>query len=1071
MGDERAWPVYAVFSLFMLYCGASSYLLFDWNHQAWYYNAQVYIAVSVVVWAVGLATIPLLERSSVRRGIQLSMVLSLIIHLSMFLGMVVIDIGEVTDTGLNNNATKLPERKPVVIPDYSPAQIEQDREQQHDYEQPVETKQAEAELAPVEQEQIEHEQPEMRQEEVETHSEIQREAIERREQAQDLPATESLANLPSRLSKQATEMQPREMTPIESPSAEQPEEVAPQISAAETSAEKQAQALEMARRAANVEAEMQRAAELQRRSQPLDFPSLSTSQAAELARQQNALNLPSRSQADAIEAARQAATQVNPQAQAESLARQTQSDLSQRPQTQDLASSMSRAPLPALERNRLTGQPQIAPSASASEMVRQRRSASIPSTNAEAESTAGLQPRSSASPQLQAANSGVMRRETCGDGVAANAVNPGQLWARPGGGGPSAALEMQEMARQNRFGASDTIDVNPSDAASLSRNRDAGSNDLAAPSVKIEFMGSMDLREAAAQAEALADGQVSSPELSMGRGAGSQGEIGRRANVGSEVGPSLENLASSLAGMERANSAAQGGLPDLAPATETLSGISIGRESRSGPQVETSASTSGQVDPAVRSAFSGGMDQLSGVGEVPGINRRSPAGEALPTARPGAADLAGAPRPIQPGGGFIGRRSTAEASQIETRVANLPSRSTLRSGPLLNTKAAVPTQAFRRRAMRKGEGSGDESIRPSRKTEEAIERGLEFLARHQSADGRWSLRGFSTVEPKNFPLYQDELPTLNSDAAATGLALLAFFGAGYDHLSDKYQEQVKAGVEFLVKNQRESGDLYIPADGDSNASCQLYSHGIAALALCEAYGMTQDPDLRFPAQRSLDFIATSQDPNLGGWRYSPRYGSDTSVTGWMTMALKSGQLAGLKVDQQTFRGIQRWIDSAETRQNGRAVYVYNPFAPNTPEQRHGRRPTRTMTAVGALIQLYLGNRRDSRTLQDSAAVLKQNLPTHGTVRDPQRDTYYWYYATQVMFHMRGEYWEAWDNELHVLLEDTQIVTGPSAGSWDPKGDIPDRWGGFAGRLYVTTMNLLSLEVYHRHLPLYEDTAR
>ena len=55
--------------------------------------------------------------------------------------------------------------------------------------------------------------------------------------------------------------------------------------------------------------------------------------------------------------------------------------------------------------------------------------------------------------------------------------------------------------------------------------------------------------------------------------------------------------------------------------------------------------------------------------------------------------------------------------------------------------------------------------------------------------------------------------------------------------------------------------------------------------------------------------------------------------------------------------------------------------------------------------------------------------------------------------------------------DSQIRSGEFAGSWDPVRPVPDRWGPQAGRLYVTTMNLLSLEVQYRHLPLYEDTAR
>ena len=68
-------------------------------------------------------------------------------------------------------------------------------------------------------------------------------------------------------------------------------------------------------------------------------------------------------------------------------------------------------------------------------------------------------------------------------------------------------------------------------------------------------------------------------------------------------------------------------------------------------------------------------------------------------------------------------------------------------------------------------------------------------------------------------------------------------------------------------------------------------------------------------------------------------------------------------------------------------------------------------------------------------------------------------------------WEAWNSRLHPLLVDAQIQAGELAGSWNPYTPVPDRWAVHAGRLYVTTMNLLSLEVYYRHLPIYADTAR
>jgi hypothetical protein len=106
-----------------------------------------------------------------------------------------------------------------------------------------------------------------------------------------------------------------------------------------------------------------------------------------------------------------------------------------------------------------------------------------------------------------------------------------------------------------------------------------------------------------------------------------------------------------------------------------------------------------------------------------------------------------------------------------------------------------------------------------------------------------------------------------------------------------------------------------------------------------------------------------------------------------------------------------------------------------------------------------------------AEYLRQRLPDIGSANAPRRDTYYWYYATQVMFHMGGQHWREWNRQLHPLLVGAQLREGPLAGSWDPQKPVPDRWGPFAGRLYVTTMNLLSLEVTYRHLPLYEDTAK
>ena len=373
----------------------------------------------------------------------------------------------------------------------------------------------------------------------------------------------------------------------------------------------------------------------------------------------------------------------------------------------------------------------------------------------------------------------------------------------------------------------------------------------------------------------------------------------------------------------------------------------------------------------------------------------------------------------------------------------------------------IPAAAFEQRQRRMDESSNQElkAMGPlGPKTEESIERGLEFLAKHQRSDGSWKLEDYG------------QRTMIRSDTAATALSLLSFQGAGYSHVQFKYQKECRKALEFLVAGQQANGDLYRPMDDASDRNGWIYSHAIATLALCEAYGMTQDENLRTSAQRAVDFLVYSQDRQEGGWRYVPRVGSDTSVTGWGMMALKSAELSGLYVPKQTYEGIQKWLEHSQSSARERYLYRYNWLA-NTPETKHGAVPTPVMTSVGLLMRLYTGWRRDNTAMARGADWLLERRPAMGTEQASLRDTYYWYYATQVLFHMGGDRWKAWYESLYPMLIETQVVQGPYAGSWEPLGPIPDAWGEYAGRLYVTTMNLLSLEVTYRHLPIYEATSR
>lgn len=383
-------------------------------------------------------------------------------------------------------------------------------------------------------------------------------------------------------------------------------------------------------------------------------------------------------------------------------------------------------------------------------------------------------------------------------------------------------------------------------------------------------------------------------------------------------------------------------------------------------------------------------------------------------------------------------------------------------GADIDGAVSEPTEAYQHRTPGK-RGEGMKNAGGGEGTEAAVERGLDFLARMQFSDGHWSLDRL----PPGVTMDDPSLGTMQSNTAATGLALLTYLGGGYTHLDQKHRDVVRRGVDWLARHQKADGDLFA---GGSEYTW-FYSHGIAAMALCEAFGMTQDPELREPAAKAVAFIVKTQHPTQGGWRYDVRpdtgqaTDTDTSVTGWQLMALKSAQMAGLKTPESAFRKVGLWLDQAQSADNdGR--YVYNPNAADTDEQRHGRAPSEAMTAEAMLMRMYLGQKRQDPRLIAGAEYLKTHLPDLGTAGQPTRDCYYWYYATQAMFQMQGDYWTAWNGRIQPLLQESQELSGEATGSWHPRLPVRDRWGEAGGRIYVTALHLLMLEVYYRHLPLF-----
>ena len=343
-------------------------------------------------------------------------------------------------------------------------------------------------------------------------------------------------------------------------------------------------------------------------------------------------------------------------------------------------------------------------------------------------------------------------------------------------------------------------------------------------------------------------------------------------------------------------------------------------------------------------------------------------------------------------------------------------------------------------AGRAGSDSSKRASGATDATEAAVARALKWLADHQYPDGSWS---FDHSGGKCQGQCTDVGKLKDARFAATGMALLPFLGAGQTHKKGKYKEQVGQGLYWLGRNMHVSSNGGEMTEGGGS----MYGHGIATIALCEGYAMTQDKQLAAPAQQALNFIMYAQDPVGGGWRYGPRQPGDTSAVGWQIMALKSGYLGFLQVAKPTIHGATKFLDSAQAE--GGAYYGYT--GP-------GQGPA--TTAVGLLCRMYLGWDHDKPELEKGAKYLASLGPQTGNM-------YFSYYASQVLHQYDGpdgDIWQAWNTKMRDALVGSQALEKHETGSWMFKG--ADHGFDAGGRLYCTAMAAMTLEIYYRYMPIY-----
>lgn len=305
-----------------------------------------------------------------------------------------------------------------------------------------------------------------------------------------------------------------------------------------------------------------------------------------------------------------------------------------------------------------------------------------------------------------------------------------------------------------------------------------------------------------------------------------------------------------------------------------------------------------------------------------------------------------------------------------------------------------------------------DNVKMDEATKKAVDKALKFLADKQEQDGSWG------------------------NTAITGFTLLAFMANGHMPNQGEHGKTVAKGVRYLCSTAREDGYLVGARGGN------MYCHGMAALALTQAYGMTGDEDVKKITKRSIELIIKTQN-NEGGWRYDPSpTGADISVTIMQVMALRGAKDAGIHVPDKTMEDAIKYVNKCYDSRTG--GYRYQPYSAGAGYAR---------TAAGVCV-LQLCGKYDNDEIKKAVEYLER------TADDRAHYWYGHYYACHAMNQVGGELWEKY----YKRMRDRLLTQGyqKQDGSWYD----PSREAAY-GPAYQTSIAVLILSVPTHYLPIYQ----
>lgn len=307
--------------------------------------------------------------------------------------------------------------------------------------------------------------------------------------------------------------------------------------------------------------------------------------------------------------------------------------------------------------------------------------------------------------------------------------------------------------------------------------------------------------------------------------------------------------------------------------------------------------------------------------------------------------------------------------------------------------------------------------------DKAIRRGLEYLRHHQKADG----------------LFGDKHVT-----ALTGLTLMAHFAAGHTLEDPSYGDALRRAVSAVLSRQDPDG--YFGRQDDS----RMYGHGIAALMLAEALGMTRDDELEERMHRALEkavrvtvnaALVKKRPGHEGGWRYQPNQDdSDLSLSGWQLMSLHAVQQVGMPVPEKV---VQAATDYAKrlTSADGKVGYS------NPGEDRPALR------GLALLCFAIAGDHQVPQIQAVASRILSDPIKWEG-----EYFFYRAYYEAVGLSRAAPAQWLSYAPKLEGLLVERQKEDG----SWDAPGNEAG-----IGPVYATSMGVLALAVQRHVLPAYQ----